>query len=300
MNRKAFGKLIAALRKEHFDQDGNRLTQAKLAERAQQLDPHSPLNEIIIGKIERGERAILDDQTLLNLADTLELSLGERREFYLAATGLDDEQIYASEKSAEEILAAVIHMLTDIQLPALLLDPYLDVIAINDILLNLYQTSQVDLYSRMDKPAGFNLLSFIFSADFEPQRKLMSHQQWHNFAVGNVIYFRRTTLRYRTTKYFKTLFKHLRRNREFRWFWEQALYEEKRTFLGGESFKIGAPDSDRYNYLTTPLITLTPYGNLEIITHIPRDSETATAFYRMIAATPSTVRQLSSWPEKVV
>ncbi|MCB0213837.1 MAG: helix-turn-helix domain-containing protein, partial [Anaerolineae bacterium] len=99
MNRKAFGKLIAALRKELFDQDGNRLTQAKLAERAQQIDPHSPLNEIIIGKIERGERAILDDQTLLNLADTLELSLGERREFYLAATGLDDEQFYASEKS---------------------------------------------------------------------------------------------------------------------------------------------------------------------------------------------------------
>ena len=54
MDRKEFGQLIAALRKEHFDEEGNRLTQAKLAERAQQLDPQSPLNEIIIGKIERG------------------------------------------------------------------------------------------------------------------------------------------------------------------------------------------------------------------------------------------------------
>ncbi|MCB0176004.1 MAG: helix-turn-helix domain-containing protein, partial [Anaerolineae bacterium] len=207
MNRKAFGKLIAALRKEHFDQEDNRLTQAMLAERAQKLDPLSPLNEIIIGKIERGERAILDDQTLLSLADTLELSMGERREFYLAATGLDDEQIHATKKTAEEILATVIQMLTDIQLPALLLDPYLDVIAINDILLNLYQTSQIDLYSRMDQPAGFNLLGFIFSADFEPQRQLLGQQQWRNFAVGNVIYFRRTTLRYRTTKYFTALIK---------------------------------------------------------------------------------------------
>jgi len=93
MNRKEFGKLIAALRKEHFDEDGNRLTQAKLAKRAQQRDPQTPLNEIIIGKIERGERAMLDEQTLLSLADTLELTMGERREFFLAATGLDNEQI---------------------------------------------------------------------------------------------------------------------------------------------------------------------------------------------------------------
>ena len=41
MNRKEFGQLIAALRKEHFDEEGNRLTQAKLAERAQQRDPLS-------------------------------------------------------------------------------------------------------------------------------------------------------------------------------------------------------------------------------------------------------------------
>ena len=53
MNHKEFGHLIAALRKEHFDEEGNRLTQAKLAEKVQQHDPHSPLNEIIIGKIER-------------------------------------------------------------------------------------------------------------------------------------------------------------------------------------------------------------------------------------------------------
>ncbi|MCB0164124.1 MAG: hypothetical protein KDI79_07870, partial [Anaerolineae bacterium] len=270
MNRKAFGKLIAALRKEQFDQEGNRLTQAMLAERAQKLDPHSPLNEIIIGKIERGERAMLDDQTLLSLADTLKLSMGERREFYLAATGLDDEQIYATQKTAGEILATVIDMLTDIQLPALLLDPYLDVIAINGILLNVYQASQIDLSSRMNQPAGFNLLSFIFSADFEPQRRLLGQQQWQTFAVGNVIYFRRASLRYRTTKYFTALIKQLRRNREFRWFWEQALYEEKRNFLGGRSYRIGTPGSNRFNYLTAPLITLTPYGNLEIITHIPR------------------------------
>lgn len=300
MNRKEFGQLIAALRKEHFDEEGNRLTQAKLAEQAQQLDPVSPLNEIIIGKIERGERAILDNLTLLSLADTLELTIGERREFFLTATGLDDVQIYTAHETAEEILASAIQMLTDIQLPALLLDSYLDVIAINTILMKLYEVSQIDLYNRMNQPAGLNLLSLIFSADFEPQRKLMTQRQWHNFAVGNVIYFRRTTLRYRMSDYFATLFTQLWRNREFRWYWEQVFYEEKRYFVGGESFKIGTPVSNQLNYLTAPLVTLTPYGNLEIIIHIPRGAETAVAFHQMAAAAPSMVHQLSSWPEKTL
>lgn len=300
MDRKEFGKLIAALRKEHFDENGDRMTQAKLADRAQQLDPLSPLNEIIIGKIERGERALLDDHTLLSLADALELTLGERREFFLAATGLDDLQINATHETAAEILATVLQMLADIQLPALLLDSYLDVIAANAILMELYDTSQIDLSRRMSQPAGLNLLSLIFSADFEPQRQLMTQRQWHNFAVSNVIYFRRVTLRYRMTDYFPALLAQLRRNREFRWYWEQVFYEEKRFFVGGESFKIGTPGSNRFNYLTAPLVTLTPYGNLEIISHIPRNAKTAAAFHQMAVAAPSKVHQLSPWPEKTL
>ena len=299
MNHKEFGQLIAALRKEHFDEDGNRLTQAKLAERTQQRDSLSPLNEIIIGKIERGERAMLDDQTLLSLADTLELTMGERREFFLAATGLDNVQIYATETDIGEILSSVMQMLADIQLPALLVDNYLDVIAANAILVKLYDTNRIDLHRRLNQLAGLNLLGFIFSADFEPQRQLMTQRQWHNFAVGNVIYFRRVTLRSRMTDYFAALFGQLRRNREFRWFWEQVFYEEKRYFVGGESFKMGTPGSNRFNYLTAPLVTLTPYGNLEIITHIPRNAETAAAFHQMAAAAPAKVYQLSSWPEKM-
>jgi hypothetical protein len=300
MNHKEFGHLIAALRKEYFDEEGNRLTQAKLAEKAQQRDPFSPLNEIIIGKIERGERAMLDEQTLLSLADTLELTIGERREFFLAATGLDNEQIYPAPKSAEEILASVIQMLADIQLPALLLDNYLDIIAINASLVELYNTHQIDLRRRMSQPAGLNLLGFIFSADFEPYRQLMSQHEWHSFAVGNIIYFRRVTLRYRMTAYFGALLAQLRRSREFRWYWEQVFYEEKRYFVGGESFKLGMPGSNRFSFLTAPLVTLTPYGNLEIITHIPRNAETAAAFHQMASETPPNIYQLSPWPEKKV
>lgn len=82
MDRKQFGKLVAALRKEQYDENGDRYTQAMLAEVILKQDRQTPLNDIVIGKIERGERTILDDQTLLNLANALKLTIGERRNFF--------------------------------------------------------------------------------------------------------------------------------------------------------------------------------------------------------------------------
>jgi hypothetical protein len=61
---------------------------------------------------------------------------------------------------------------------------------------------------------------------------------------------------------------------------------------------MGIPGSNRFSFLTAPLVTLTPFGNLEIITHIPRNAETAAAFYQMASDTPPKAYQLSSWPEK--
>lgn len=299
MDRKQFGKLVAALRKEQYDEDGDRYTQSKLAELILTHDPQTPLNEIVIGKIERGERTILDDQTLLNLADALKLTIGERRVFFMLATGLDHQQIYPAEGNGSEILPPVLEMLGDIRLPALLLDRYLDVVAVNGLLLQLYQMSQIDLSQQAGKVGGTNLLDFIFSKAFAEARDQMPPQVWHRFAVGNVIYFRRMTLPYRMTPYFGKLFAHLRKNREFRWFWEQVFYEEKLYFVGGESFQMGSVLAGRFRFLTAPLVTHTPYGNLEILTHIPRDGETAVSFHEMSLQTPAQSFQFGSWPDKV-
>jgi hypothetical protein len=297
MDRKQFGKLVAALRKEQYDDNGDRYTQSKLADVILEQDPQTPLNEIVLGKIERGERTILDDQTLLNLADALKLTIGERRSFFMLATGLDHLQIYPAVETAGEILAPVLEMLGDIRLPALLLDRYLDVVAVNGLLLQLYQMSQIDLAQQAGKPGGTNLLNFIFSKAFAEARAQMPPPVWHRFAVGNVIYFRRMTLPYRMTPYFGELFAHLHKNREFRWFWEQVFYEEKLYFVGGESFQMAAL-AGRFRFLTAPLVTHTPYGNLEILTHIPRDGETAVSFHQMSLQTPAQAYQFGSWPEK--
>jgi len=300
MDRKTFGQLVAALRKERFDEEGNRFTQAELARVAEENNSQTELNQIIIGKIERGERAILDDQTLLKLAEALQLTVGERRVFFLLATGLDHQQIYSSDvKEDQEILDSVLAMLTDIRLPALLLDRYLDVVAVNGLLMQLYRMSQIDLSQQIKKTGRLNLLDFIFSKQFATMRKQMLPEVWHRFAVGNVIYFRRVTLPYRMTDYFAALLTHLRRNREFRWYWEQVFYEEELYFVGGASFQMGSSLSGRFRFLTAPLVTLTPYGNLEIITHIPLDGVTAVSFHEMTQTTPAQVIQFAPWPEKV-
>ena len=298
MDRKQFGSLVSALRKEHIDEDGSRLTQTKLADKIAGLDPQTALNDIVIGKIERGERAILEDKTLLNLADALELTIGERRAFFMLATGLDHLQIYPDEQGSEQILSNALTMLADIRQPALLLDRYLDVVAANGLLLQLYQMSHIDLSGLAKQKGEMNLLSFIFSKTFAGVRAQMSPQVWHRFAVGNVIYFRRVTLPYRMTPYFKTLFSRLRRNRDFRWFWEQVFYEERMYFVGGESFQMGAGENGRFRFLTAPLTTHTPFGNLEILTHIPLDVETAVSFHDMAQNTPSQAYQFAPWPEK--
>lgn len=298
MDRKEFGRLVSALRKEHYDENGDRYTQAKLAEVILAQDSASPLNEVVIGKIERGERTILDPQTLLNLADALKLTVGERRAFFLLATGLDHPQIYPTEEDASDILTSTLQMLGDIQLPALLLDRYLDVVAVNGLLLQFYQMPHMDIWQRQGQNSSLNLLDFIFSGAFAATREQMQPQVWHRFAMGNVIYFRRMTLPYRMTDYFGALLARLRRIREFRWFWDQVFYEEKYYFVGGESFQMESPQNRRYRFLTAPLVTRTPYGNLEILTHIPRDGATAVAFHTMTQQTPSKAFQLQPWPEK--
>lgn len=98
--------------------------------------------------------------------------------------------------------------------------------------------------------------------------------------------------------YFQDLYAHLHKNREFRWFWEQVFYEEKLYFVGGESFQMGSSLAGRFRFLTTPLVTYTPFGNLEILTHIPLDEETAVAFLEMSSHTPAQAIQLAPWPDK--
>ena len=62
MRRSEFGKLIAALRQEHLDEYGKPWTQQVLGQK-------TGLGKITIGKIERGQRGYIEEDTLCGLSD---------------------------------------------------------------------------------------------------------------------------------------------------------------------------------------------------------------------------------------
>lgn len=55
------------------------------------------LTEDQLGRLERGERKYIDKQTLTLLADSFNLTKKERKEFYYAALGLQDREIFNQE-----------------------------------------------------------------------------------------------------------------------------------------------------------------------------------------------------------
>lgn len=129
MNRVEFGQLVAALRKEHLDEDGNRWTQDKLGR-------ETGLGEVAIGKIERGERANFDEGTLLKLADALQLTSMERKEFFLAASGIDSKHIARESAKPRATLDDLLQTMEGLQLPAFIDDSYSDVVAANSAIIH--------------------------------------------------------------------------------------------------------------------------------------------------------------------
>ena len=76
MNRKQFGELVATLRQDLG------LTQFELAE-------YSELDDAVISQIERGVKKHFEPDLLFQLVNAFQLTTLERREFLLAASGLE-------------------------------------------------------------------------------------------------------------------------------------------------------------------------------------------------------------------
>ena len=99
MERKMFGKVVAALRKEQIDFDsGYSWSQEKLAK-------ETGLTTRIVGKIERGSQVRLDRGTLQELARVFRLTSLERREFFAMASEITDEGNRARRPQSPESLS---------------------------------------------------------------------------------------------------------------------------------------------------------------------------------------------------
>ena len=87
MNRRQFGELVAALRQDLG------WTQFQLAEYAE-------LDDAVVSQIERGVKKYFEPELLFQLVNAFQLTTLERREFLLAASGLDQKQIVRQPSAA--------------------------------------------------------------------------------------------------------------------------------------------------------------------------------------------------------
>jgi transcriptional regulator with XRE-family HTH domain len=292
INRKDFGALIASLR----DELG--WTQDELAQA-------TGLDESAISVIERGARRHFEPDLLYGLANALQLTTLERREFLLAASGAEEGAPQAgggdeeSRQNAEHTVRNLTSLLGRLHFPCYLVDVYGEIIAANGAAAALYKVPLERLAELAGVPGGLTLVHLLYDASLG-LRSAMG-ESWELLAVAVICDFRAATLRYRTQPYFKMLLKRFRNPRLYPAFdrlWRRsATMDEDRfstlTFLSYYDDTYGGLE-----YCVSTLDIVTPYGELFLNQCIPMDEATSDAFRDIVGRVGAQVYRFAPWPEK--
>lgn len=293
MDRRDFGELVATLREELG------WTQAELAQAAS-------LEESAVSIIERGARKHFDAELIYRLANTLQLTTLERREFLLAASGVDESHArfrtgtsgnsaWDAERTVQHLTQRVEHL----RFPAYLIDCYGEIVAANAAAMDLFQVPIERARELADTPAGLTLLHFLYGEGMALRAAVI--QNWEGLAVAGIRTFREATLRYRGQPYFKYLLKRLRNPRFYPTF---ERYWRKSTILDQDRFStlnvLSYVDNIHgpLNYCVSTLTLTTPSGELSLAHCIPLDEQTSTAFRAIVDRMGVRAFRFASWPEK--
>lgn len=123
--------MVAALRREQINfHNGQNWSQQDLAN-------ETGLTSRVVGKIERGEQARLDGETLRSLARAFNFTSLERREFFAMASEVADGKIVRKDLCDQEVFTEVWGLLDDLCAPSFLTDPFSDFVGVNRSLLSL-------------------------------------------------------------------------------------------------------------------------------------------------------------------
>lgn len=290
MDRKEFGKLIAALREEHIEFSPRGIgvwTQAKLAKEAN-------LPEKAISQIEQGRKMNLDAQTMTQLARALKLTASEQVELFGAAAEVGADPQYLLREQAAHALHTLLKLIGDIRLPAFICDHYTNVLAGNTLALAVLHVPEAMIQAAPTLASGFNLLRVVFALE-SPFRQLMG-EQWTERAEASLHYFRTTTLRYRHTERFHAILAELSALPNFRdlWFATQNYGED---FLPTwTTYTYIHPHLGQVSFIAHISTTLTDQGALYLTTYLPCTKETAETFETFIRRHGLGVRRFAQWP----
>lgn len=294
MNRKDFGQLLATLRK---DLDW---TQFQFAEFA-------GVDEAIVSQIERGVKRYFEPELLFRLANALQLTTLERREFFLAASGLDQSQIVRQPSTAtttdvfniRKMLEKLIELTGQIRLPAFLGDVYGDAIATNRIVLEFLQIPPMMLETASQIPGGFNTTRANFGKDAAMRQRIVDH--WDSFALNSMRSFREHSLRYRAQPYFKYLMKAFRNPAEYPLFdryWKMVSSVEEDKEINTDYFAYLHDQFGPVRYTASTTVTITSFGELFLVQYLPLDEHTSGIFEKIAREVGQSAVRIAPWPVK--
>lgn len=292
MDRKAFGRLLAALR----DELG--WTQAYLAELVD-------VAEAVISQLERGAKRQVDPALIFKLANALQLTTLERREFFLASSGLEPLQIarqpnHFLESEAfdhRKILAKASALVGQMRMPAFLVDVYGDLLAANRIVLDLMQFAPDLGVTDARQPGAYSAFRLVFG---EGLRATIS--EGHEAYLVNIMRaFREVSLRYRAQPYFKFLMKEFRNPNKYPWFarvWRKVSLLDDDKFAAIDPFVFQHAVHGKLMYNATSSVLLTPYGELFLVHYIALDERTTEVFEQIARRVGPGALRFAPWPEK--
>ena len=294
MNRKEFGQLIAALRLDLG------WTQFQLAECAD-------IEEAVISQIERGVKKFFEPELLFGLANALQLTTLERREFCLAASGLDQAQMVRQSSKGvttdtqhpTKIVNKLIETLESLQAPAFINDVYGDVLAVNQSVAHFFHIPASMFSTAGQVPAGYNVMRMSFNHELVGRSHVADN--WDEYAITTMLSYRATTLRYRAKPYFKYLLKVFRDPIEyplFDRFWHRVSSLEADRATNTDYFQYRHELYGQIRHLTTPLTTITAFGELFLTIYHPLDTHTHEVFSQIYKEAGNGIIKLAPWPMK--
>lgn len=291
MNKKEFGKLIQTLRKECFNEDLHSLTQEELAQK-------TGLSVRTIIRLEKGDEAVkLQGKELEKLADALQLTSGERKEIFLAASGIENNKVALTQYHPAEILDSLIQLMKKVYAPAFIMDSYHDLIAVNSGINLLYGIESSYWPDLTHYSTNFNNLRFYFSPEFTKQQEMMG-MYWDEVVRYNIIFFRVRSLQYRTTRYFTELFSELRNYPRFIRYWRDAYWQEKDYIIDGGHHNLNSPLWGKLEYIVSRYTALTTYGDLMLCVYTPASLNTFETFSNIVKQASLEISRLGIWPKE--
>jgi transcriptional regulator with XRE-family HTH domain len=294
MNRRDFGELVSTLRLDLG------WTQFQFAE-------YAGVDVAVISQIERGVKKFFEPELLFCLANALQLTTIERSEFFLAASGLEEQQLLRQPSAgilsdvfdSKKILDRMIHLTGEIMVPAFMTDVYSDVIAANHMMVAFYDVPPAFIHNAVGLPGGYNTTRINFGKDLEWRRQIVAN--WDDYALNSMRAFRESTFRYRATPYFKYLMKVFRNPVEFPLFdrfWKMVSSTEQDKDMNLDLFQYTHTEFGPLSYIASVTIAVTSYGNLYLVQNLPLDRRTDEVFSQLKAKAGQGVIRLASWPYK--